>query len=100
MSKVDKQLPLAPLNCERLAIQMFPLGMSPEEYAARYAADWYCFSFNRYCYRDPELNRWIQRLGEIFSTPALLAQCQEEMLTSEELVKVRQRLVENFYKEI
>jgi hypothetical protein len=96
MDIAANKLPLAPSNCERMAHQIFPLDMSPEEYAARHSADWFCFSFNRYCYRDPILDDWIQRLGEIFSTPGLLAKCQEERLTSEEIIKFRQRLTEGF----
>jgi hypothetical protein len=92
MNKVNNQLPLAPFDCEQIAKKMFPMDMSPEEYAARYCDDWYCFSFNRYYYRDPELDMWIQRLGQIFSTPALLAKCQEEMLCSQEIDKFRKRL--------
>jgi hypothetical protein len=100
MKKINSQLPLAPLDCEQLAMKIFPLGISPEEYAARYAADWFCFSFNRYSYRDRELDIWIQRLGEIFSNPKLLTQCQEEILTSEELSKFRQRLTKTAKKAV
>jgi hypothetical protein len=72
------------------------MDMSPEEYAARYCDDWYCFSFHRYYYRDPELDMWIQRLGQIFATPALLAKCQEEMLDSQEINQFRKRLAKGF----
>ena len=95
IDRVNNQLPLAPSNCEQLAMQLFPIGMSPEEYAARYVADWFCFSFHRYRYRDCDLDIWIQRLGEIFSNPELLSRCQEELLTERELLKIRQRLAEN-----
>lgn len=93
MDRVNYQLSLAPPNCEYLAKKMFPLDMSPEEYAARYSEDWFCFSFNRYRYRDPELNIWIQRLGEIFANSQLLAKCKEEMLLRKKIIE---RLTENF----
>lgn len=96
MDRVNYQLSLAPPNCEYLAKKMFPLDMSPEEYAARYSADWFCFSFNRYRYRDPELCRWIQRLGEIFSSPKLLVKCKEELLLRQ---KVINRLNEDYSKD-
>jgi hypothetical protein len=58
-------LPPAPPDRERDARELFPLDITPEEYAARHGKDWYCFSFDDYRYSDPELDRWIQRLGDI-----------------------------------
>lgn len=59
-------LPLADPGRERDAREWFPIGkMSPEEYAAREGHRWYCFSFDDYRYADPEVDRWIQRLGDI-----------------------------------
>jgi len=58
-------LPPADPGRERDARELFPLNMSPEEYAAMYGHEWYCFSFDDYRYSDPELDRWIQRLGDI-----------------------------------
>jgi len=65
MRNVD-DLPPAPPDRERDARELFPLDMSPEEYAARHRHEWLCFSFDDYRYADPELDRWIQRLGDIF----------------------------------
>jgi hypothetical protein len=96
MNKATKQLPLAPYNCERMAKTIFSLNMSPEEYAARYSADWFCFSFHRYYYRDPQLDEWIQRLGAIFSNPELLAKCQAEILSVKQLSAVKKRLEKDF----
>lgn len=45
---------------------MFPLDMTPEEYAARHAHQWWCFSFDNYRYREERMDAWIQRLGDIF----------------------------------
>ncbi|HYM59457.1 MAG TPA: hypothetical protein VEZ11_01050, partial [Thermoanaerobaculia bacterium] len=47
------------------ARELFPIAMSPDEYAARHAHQWYCFSFDDYRYSDPGLDRWVQRLGDI-----------------------------------
>jgi hypothetical protein len=96
MDRINYQLSLAPPNCEYLAKKMFPLDMSPEEYAARYSEDWFCFSFNRYRYRDIDLDQWIQRLGEIFSDPQLLAQCKEKMISRQKIIE---RLNEDFSKD-
>ena len=58
-------LPLADPGREADARRMFPLDISPEEYAARHAHEWYCFSFDDFRYRDPAVERWIHRLGDI-----------------------------------
>jgi hypothetical protein len=57
--------PPADSGRESDAVNLFPLEMSPEEYAARHAHGWYCFSFDDYRYRDSARDAWIQRLGEI-----------------------------------
>ena len=58
-------LPMADPGREADARTMFPFDMSPDEYAARHAHLWYCFSFDDYRYADPAMDRWIQRLGDI-----------------------------------
>jgi hypothetical protein len=45
---------------------MFPLDVTPEEYAARHAHEWVCFSFDDYRFSDEQLDAWNQRLGDIF----------------------------------
>lgn len=46
--------------------RLFPVGlMSPEEFAAREAHLILLFPFDDYRYRDPEVDRWIARLGDI-----------------------------------
>jgi len=64
MRNID-DLPLADPARERDARALFPLDISPEEYAAREGENWYCFSYDDYRYSDPELERWIHRLGDI-----------------------------------
>lgn len=59
------ELPMADPGREEMAREIFPLDISPEEYAAREAHRWMCFSFDDYRYSDPRLTQWIQRLGDI-----------------------------------
>jgi hypothetical protein len=74
---------------EQRLSQYFPVYMLPEEYAARRGAFILMFSLHQYRYRDPHLQAWLQRLGEILCTPGLVAQYQEQYLTPEELVEIR-----------
>ena len=64
------------------------LQMSPEEYAARHAHQWGCFSFHRYHYLDPVLGRWVRRLGEILFTEGEVARWRSQFLTPEERAQV------------
>jgi hypothetical protein len=66
------------------------LQMSPEEYAARHAHLWGCFSLHRHRYNDPVLGAWVRRLGEILSTEGEVERCRLQFLTPEELATVRQ----------
>ncbi len=78
---------------ERDAREMFPRHMTPEEYAARHAHQWYCFSFDDYRYADTELDRWVQRLGDILfqrDGAPTLTQLREQYLSEEE-----RRAIEN-----
>ena len=58
--------PAADRGYEEQARLLFPLDQSPEEYAARHAHEWGCFSFDEYRFSDERLDAWIQRLGDIF----------------------------------
>ena len=60
-----EDLPFADPGREADARRMFPFDISPDEYAARHAHEWYCFSFDDYRYADPAIDCWIQRLGDI-----------------------------------
>ena len=87
MTEVDQALPMADPGRERTAMELFPVAQSPEEYAARNAHLWVSFSFDDYRYRDPILNAWIQRLGDIFfrrnGAPSI-SELREKYLTLEE----------------
>ena len=79
--------------------QMFSeadLAHSPEEYAARHAHEWGCFSYHRYRYRDPALGAWIGRLGAILSSEGEIERCRQRFLTAEELGDVRRQAAEGF----
>jgi hypothetical protein len=59
------ELPMADAGREQSAREMFPFAVSPEEYAAREGHMWLCFSFDDYRYSDPDVERWVHRLGDI-----------------------------------
>ena len=88
-------LPLADPGRERDALELFPRDMSPEEYAARQAHHWFCFSFDDYRYRDAALEHWIHRLGDILfqrnGAPSLDA-LREQFLTADEWQRVREEM--------
>ena len=89
--------PRADRGREQVARETFPVNeMSPEEYAARHGVDWASFLFDEFEYSDPALEHWIQRLGKIFRTPGELARCQQQLLSPEELERVRARAQEPF----
>jgi hypothetical protein len=82
-----------------LAQQFFSpadLQLSPEEYAARNAHKWGCFSLNRYRFRDPALGAWVHRLGEILFTEGEVERCRQRFLTPEEWAEVRRQEAEAF----
>jgi hypothetical protein len=70
------------------------LRMSPEEYAARNAHLFGCFSFHLYRYRDPALEAWLRRLGEILFTEGEVERCRQRFLTPEEQALVRKQEAE------
>lgn len=72
------------------------LRMSPEEYAARHAHLWGCFSLNRYRYADPVLENWVRRLADILNSAEEIERCRRRFLTAEELAKVRREEAEEF----
>ena len=57
------------------------LQLSPEEYVARHAHAWGCFSFHCYHYRDPALGDWVRRVGEILFTDGEVERCQSRFLS-------------------
>jgi len=84
---------------EKDAREMFPLDISPEEYAAGHAHEWLCFSFDDYRYSDHALEDWIQRLGDILfqrtGAPSL-AELRQRYLTEAQPKAVEQRESEEF----
>lgn len=60
------------------------LQMSPEEYAARYAHLWGCFSLDQYRYKDPILGAWVRRLAEILSSEEEVERSRRTFLTPDE----------------
>ena len=83
-----RQRSMAEPGREAIARDLFPVdSMTPEEYAAREAHHWMSFSFDNYRYSDPRLDRWVQRLGDIFfrrpGAPAI-DELRAELLTDEE----------------
>ena len=64
------------------------LQISPEEYAARHAHEWGCFSLHKYNYSDPMLGAWVRRLGEILISIEEVERCRHRFLTPEELAEV------------
>jgi len=87
-------LPMAPAEREIDALELFPFDMSPDEYAARHAHKWYCFSYDDYRYSDGYVERWIQRLGDILfrreGAPSL-DELRARYLTDEERLKIEEQ---------
>ena len=81
------------------ALQFFTaanLSMSPEEYAARHAHEWGCFSLHLCRFRDEVLGAWVRRFGEVFSDADELERCRQQLLTPDELAEVRRQEAEGF----
>src|SRR5437867_335663 len=70
------------------------LEMAPEEYAARHAHLWGCFSLHLHQYRDPDLAIWVRRLAEIFSSEAEMERCRRRFLSSAELAEASRQKAE------
>ena len=91
--------PAADSAHEEQARRLFPLDRTPEEYAARHAHEWGCFSFDDYRFSDERLDAWIQRLGDIFSrrngAPSV-DDLRRRFLTEEERAAIAQREREGF----
>ena len=85
--EAEQTFPMADPERELAALGLFPVRQSPEEYAARNAHLWVSFSFDDYRYRDPVVNTWIHRLGDIFfgrnGAPSI-SELREKYLTLEE----------------
>ncbi len=77
--------PLADPFREKVMRREFDKGLSPEEYAARWAQGIISFSMDQYRYEDPILDAWVQRLGTILFTRGAVMACRRHFLTAEEL---------------
>lgn len=80
--------PLAPHELEARAREIFPVDMSPEEFAGRDGEGWEAFPFAHYQYRDADLNAWIQRFAEILATPGMVEVYQMKYLTPQERARI------------
>jgi hypothetical protein len=79
-----------------VAKDLFPYTIvAPEEYAARNAHLWLCFSLHLYRYGDPVLGAWVRRLGEILFDEAEVERCRQQFLTPEEFAKVQKQRTED-----
>ena len=89
MHKYLNEYPPVPEWREEDAVKRFPYKeMSAEEYAAREAHNWVCFSYDEYIYNDSELNEWIHSLGDIFFTKGAVRAEREKHLTREQIKNV------------
>ena len=82
-----------------LALQFFTpddLRRSPEEYVARHAHTWGCFSFHLYRYQDAVLGAWVRRVGELLFAEEELERCREQFLTPSELASIRHQMAQGF----
>ncbi|HET8578010.1 MAG TPA: hypothetical protein VFO18_13000 [Methylomirabilota bacterium] len=80
-------LPLADPGHVEMATELFSEGLSPEEFAARYAHTILCFSLDEVRYADPALDRWIGRLGDILfhrNGAPTVDELRERLLSPEE----------------
>lgn len=86
MNTDDK--PLATIEYEEWMRDIFPLEMSPEEYVARHAHQWGCFSGANYSYRDARLQAWIYRFYQIMVEPGAQERCRKQFLSVEEIEQI------------
>jgi len=70
------------------------LAMTPEEYAARNAQRWGCFSYHLLDYEDAALGAWVKRLGEIMFSEEELDRCRRQYLAPQELAEVKKSAAE------
>ena len=87
----DRDLPLAEPGMEAYARRMMIDGITPEEFAARYAHTIASFAMDNFSYREPEVEAWVHRLGAILwgkpGTPRL-ADLRARYLTDAERQKI------------
>lgn len=87
MSDQKQGLPHASKEMEDHVREVFPIDISPEEFAARDGDGWLDFAFNDFRFSDPELDSWIHAVGKIIRDPQTLREVQEQYLTPAELIE-------------
>ena len=68
--------------------------MSPEEYVARHGHGWGCFSLDLHRYRDPEIEAWVRRLGELMHDVRAMERCRRLYLSADEYAQVQRELAD------
>jgi hypothetical protein len=94
----EHELPPAPPDLEEHVRMMVGEGLSPGEYAARWAHSIMAFSLDNYRYRDTDSHEWIQALGAIlFQRPGFptLQELRERYLTAEERATIEKHAQED-----
>jgi hypothetical protein len=94
----DRHLPFADERMEAYARRMMVDGITPEEFAARYAHTIPTFSMDNFSYREPEVEAWIHQLGAIlWNKPGApkLADLRARYLTDEERRKIAEAEAES-----
>jgi hypothetical protein len=89
--------PPADAGREDFAKKMVAEGYSPEEYAARFAHGWLCFSFGEVRFSDPAVDAWIQRFNDILfhlNGAPTVAELRAKLLTREERRKIEKEIQE------
>jgi hypothetical protein len=87
----DRELSLAEPRMEAYARRMMIDGITPEEFAARYAHTIETFVMDNFSYREPEVEAWVHRLGAILwgrPDAPRLADLRVRYLTDEERRKI------------
>ena len=96
---MDAERPPADQGRTEIAMQHFSLGLTADEYAARHAHEWGCFSLDEVRYADAKLDDWIQRLGDIFfrrNNAPTIDELRDQYLSPIERAAVQRRENEPF----
>ena len=83
--------PLADPSRAEFAASLYAEGLSPEEYAARYAHTIGCSSLGDLRYEDPALDAWIQHLHDILGRrngAPTVEELRARLLTPEERARI------------
>ena len=89
MANERNHLPLATSEMEAHVKEVFPIHVTPEQFAAEDGAGWMEFTFHQYRFQDPELDSWIHAVGKIITDPQSLEEVQREYLSDDQFQAVR-----------